>query len=362
MTVETGRSGTGNVAERGVIDITVNGQVFVRMTIQTVGRVGTKCDRIDNFLTRAVVTGITGTRTIGGDVMFDTFDLGPGRNHVTVVTGLTRSLVGEVTGAQGHGMGVQRMDIFKPVDVTGHAVATGREGLADCIADPDAVGVMTGETIVMNLRVGCISQRRRSAVTTCTAELCNIHQASVIRGVGGIVNRLPRAGVTAGAVARRRFAGGQADQGAVSGIVTAGTGIVGIHCCTNQGVIVTETASGANDGHDTCMIRCSDMGRFPSASVAGRTVTASGEVLADRQADQRATGYVVAGRTGVMNLRISVISQRRRIAVTAVTGRTGYSHQSAVIRRGGVQTLPGAGVTASTITSGSKGFTDRQAS
>ena len=69
-----------------MINIAVNGQLLVRVTIQTVGRIGAEDDRVDRFLTRAVVTGVTGTGAVGRNVMLGPFDLGPGRYHVTTAT------------------------------------------------------------------------------------------------------------------------------------------------------------------------------------------------------------------------------------------------------------------------------------
>jgi hypothetical protein len=66
-----------------MIDTAVHGQLLVRMASQTVGRVGAQGNGIYDLLSRAVMTGGTGTSPVGGDVMLDTFDLGPGRNHMT---------------------------------------------------------------------------------------------------------------------------------------------------------------------------------------------------------------------------------------------------------------------------------------
>ena len=56
------------------------------MTVQTISRVDACCDRVNDFLTGAVVTGVTGAGAVGRDVVLYTFDLSPGRDHVTFTT------------------------------------------------------------------------------------------------------------------------------------------------------------------------------------------------------------------------------------------------------------------------------------
>ena len=83
-----------------MVNTAVYGQFLVRMASQTVGRVGTCCDGGHDLLSRAVMTGRTGTGPVGGNIMLDTFDLGPGRNHMADAAERTRSVEGEVAGAQ----------------------------------------------------------------------------------------------------------------------------------------------------------------------------------------------------------------------------------------------------------------------
>ena len=98
--------------------------------------------------------------------------------------------------------------------------------------------------------------------------------------------------------------------------MAAGTRVMRIICRTYQrGVSMTACAVSRSYSHDRGMVRGSCMDRIPGGTVTRRTVAAGREVLADRQARQRTVGGM-AGRTGVMGLRISA-GQRRRITVTA---------------------------------------------
>ena len=81
-----------------MIDAAVHGQVFIRVAVQAVGRVGTQGDGVNHRLPRAVMTGGAGTDAVGVDIVLGTFDLGPVRHHVTVAAGLTRRVIGEVVG------------------------------------------------------------------------------------------------------------------------------------------------------------------------------------------------------------------------------------------------------------------------
>jgi len=86
VTIQTVGRATSDVASGNVIDTAVSDRL-IRVTIQTVGRIDTRSDCVNDFLTRAAVTGGTGTRTVSEDVVLDTFDLGPTGNHVTAATG-----------------------------------------------------------------------------------------------------------------------------------------------------------------------------------------------------------------------------------------------------------------------------------
>jgi len=98
VTAQARGGAAGNVIKGDVIYISVNSQVLVRVTVQTIGRVGRCNNRVNYFLTRTVVTGVTGTGAVGRDIMLSAFDLGPGRNHVTGTTESSRSLIGQISG------------------------------------------------------------------------------------------------------------------------------------------------------------------------------------------------------------------------------------------------------------------------
>ena len=100
------------------------------------------------------------------------------------------------------------------------------------------------------------------------------------------------------------------------------------------------------------------VGHFPAAFVTGRTVAAGGEVLTRSTADPTTVDIVTAA-AGIVNLRITGIDQRRRIQVTQATGTAGHRHQGGVARWiGGMQNLPGRGVTAGTVPSGGEVLAD----
>jgi len=82
VTGQTGRCARGDEPGRNVIDAAVSSNL-VRVTIQTVSRVSTGRDSSNNLASCAVVTGITGTSAISGDVVLGAFDFCPVSNHVT---------------------------------------------------------------------------------------------------------------------------------------------------------------------------------------------------------------------------------------------------------------------------------------
>ena len=61
-----------------VVVAVVYGLILIRMTIQTMSRIGTQGYCINNLLTRAVVTGGAGTRTVGSDIVLG-LDIIPGQ-------------------------------------------------------------------------------------------------------------------------------------------------------------------------------------------------------------------------------------------------------------------------------------------
>ena len=144
----------------------VHGHILVRVAIQTVGRVGLQGDGVDNFLTFAVVAGGTRAGAVDGDVMLDTFNLGPGRNHVTFAAELTRATVGEISGTNSNGMGNRSM--------TGVAIETGDQGAAHALSNHFADGLRIHNTDSIGM-------------TCCTASVqsVNISRAGQIAGAWG---------------------------------------------------------------------------------------------------------------------------------------------------------------------------------
>ena len=94
VTAQAWSGPAGDIILRDVINVAVNGQQFVRVTIQTVSRIDSFGNRNGRFRSRAVVTGVTGSDTVSGDVVLGGFDLGPVGNHVTTATECSRCFVG----------------------------------------------------------------------------------------------------------------------------------------------------------------------------------------------------------------------------------------------------------------------------
>ena len=92
---------TGDIPGADVVNIAMNHHKLVVVTLKAVDRaevvhVG---DGIQHVLPRTVVTGGTGTGAVGGNIMFDTFDLRPGRDNVTVTAKDARWVVGQIAGS-----------------------------------------------------------------------------------------------------------------------------------------------------------------------------------------------------------------------------------------------------------------------
>ena len=103
-----------------MVDIAVRGQILVRMAVQTMGRVGAQGDGINDLLSRAVMTGGTGTDPVGGDIVLDAFDFSPVRHNMTVAAEQARRIIGEVIGADFHRMRERSM-VGPLIRVTGDA-------------------------------------------------------------------------------------------------------------------------------------------------------------------------------------------------------------------------------------------------
>jgi len=95
-----------HVRSSHMVDTAVSSR-FIRMTVQTVGRVGAQGDGIDHLLPRTIMTGFTGTGPVGGYIMFSAINLGPVRHDMTVTAGCA---VRQVTGTQRNSMAMVVMD------------------------------------------------------------------------------------------------------------------------------------------------------------------------------------------------------------------------------------------------------------
>ena len=87
-----------------MVDTAVYSQFLVRMASQTIGRVGAICDGVHDLLSRTVMTGGTGTGSVGGNIVLNAFDFSPVRHNMTVVAELARRIIGEIIGADFHRM------------------------------------------------------------------------------------------------------------------------------------------------------------------------------------------------------------------------------------------------------------------
>lgn len=106
-----------DIAARHMVDMTVDGQLFVRMTGQTRGRIGTQGDGVDHLLARASVAGGTGTETMGGHIMGGINFIPSGRSMTDAAEQPRRS-VGEIIGTNHHGVFMITMNAKKDVAVS----------------------------------------------------------------------------------------------------------------------------------------------------------------------------------------------------------------------------------------------------
>ena len=121
-------------------------QLFVRVTIQTIGRIDTKSDAVNDFLSWAVMTGRTGADTVGGNIMYGALNSSPVGDRMTLSTCTAWCFKGEITSAPGDGMSVGGMGGVKGVDMTAGTIATGREVLTDRQTDQTTVDIVTINT------------------------------------------------------------------------------------------------------------------------------------------------------------------------------------------------------------------------
>jgi hypothetical protein len=76
----------GHITGSDMVDTAVRRRI-TRMAIQAVGRVGTQGDGVNDLLSRAVMTGFTGTGPVGGNIVFSAINLRPVRHSMTAATG-----------------------------------------------------------------------------------------------------------------------------------------------------------------------------------------------------------------------------------------------------------------------------------
>lgn len=140
-----------NIADRHMVDIAVSSQFLVGMASQTIGRVGTQGDGINDILSWTSMTGGAGTVSVGCEIVKG-LDGGPVRRRMTTTTGQPRCRIREVIGPD-----LDWMLMVTMVDSIGRmAVETAdldaiqplRNGLADNSGVKDHAGVvMTKGTV-----------------------------------------------------------------------------------------------------------------------------------------------------------------------------------------------------------------------
>jgi len=238
---------------------------------------------------------------------------------------------GTVVGAGGcHQSAVIRscgMDATPHAAMTGRAVASGSEVLTDRSADQRTVSIVTAGAVIVNLRVGCVSERRRIAVTARTTASTDLHQGVVARNIGG-VGHDPTVSVTGRAVSAggKIFANRQTNQGTGSGVMTAGAIKVGLN--SNQRVVVAGGAGRTINRHQSGMVRYGRVKGIPGVGVTDGTITTSREVLPDRQTDQAAVGSVTTAAI-VMGIGSGA---GQGVVVTIRASATAHLDQGNVVR------------------------------
>ena len=271
--IVTGQTGgfAGNMTKGHVIDMQVRSQQLVRVAIQTIGRIGTSCDAVNDFLTRTVVTSGTGTDTVGINIVDGPFNAGPIGRRMTLTTETTWRLVGEITRTDCDGMPMSDVVGIKAAGMAGRTVAGA--GLPEGQTDPiTGCGVVTAGTGSVRINRGT---DQSVVVTVSTAGGTNLNQSAV---VGDGVQAVPVAGMTSRTVATSKegFIKRKALEAAVS-IVTAGTSSVGVGCAAEQSVIVTAGTAGRCNLNQIAVVRgVGGMGGFPTAGMTAGTIAAAG--------------------------------------------------------------------------------------
>lgn len=246
--------------------------------------------------------------------------------------------------------GIGDMGGLPAAAMTAGTVARG--GLARREADPDTgCSVMTSGTAIVGIGGGA---DQGVVVAAATAGGCNSDNPAVVWCCD--VSRFPGPAMTAGTVAAagQGLTNSQAAEAAV-GIVTAGTGVMGIGCAAEQGVVVTAATAGRGNLNQIAVVRdAGRMGEVKAAGVTAGAVSTGDEVLTNRQTDQSTVDAVTAG-TGIVHLRISRIGQWWRIVVAVATAGRSNLNQAVVARSVGCMgRFPATGVTAITVATASR--------
>lgn len=183
MTVGTVGRTQGHISDSNMINTAVS-RCLIRMTIQAVGRISTQGYGVDYLLPRAVVTGGTGTGTIGVDIMLGSFNFSPVSHNMAAAADRT---VGEIAGTDYYGM-TMRMAV-KVIDRMALRAVARQCGRG--------VGrrVMTGGATVMLLVVCCICKEcvvNRLGMTRSTLGLLRYLAGMVLGRMGCKITRNPR--------------------------------------------------------------------------------------------------------------------------------------------------------------------------
>ena len=79
-----------------MVGTAVNRQQLVGMAVETNSGIGARADGVNNLLSRAVMTGITGADPVGRNIVLGAFDFSPVRHNMAVAAEDARRLIGKV--------------------------------------------------------------------------------------------------------------------------------------------------------------------------------------------------------------------------------------------------------------------------
>ena len=168
-------------------------------------------------------------------------------------------------------MGISSMFRIETASMAGRTVARSESGRWPSRSGRRC-GVMTADTGVMGF--GCCTDQG-VVVAACTVGRTDGDNGSMV-GDGG---RMRDSQVPVWQVAQLPDAAwpmAEPIRTPVCGVMTADAGVVGLRCCTDQGVVVAACATRRTDRDQAAMVKCGGrMHRLPGAAVAGRAVAAS---------------------------------------------------------------------------------------